>query len=51
MNKTKQVVTIGNDLIVKYQVSLLAGLEGLNELSSKKSKFLSLYKNSISFVI
>lgn len=44
MNKTKQVVTIGNDLIVKYQVSSLADLEGLNELSSKKSKFLSLYK-------
>lgn len=44
MNKTKQTVTIGNDLIVKYQISSLADLKGLNELSSKKSKFLSLYK-------
>ena len=44
MNKTKQAFTIGNDLIVKYHVSSLADLEGLNELSSKKSKFLSLYK-------
>lgn len=44
MNKTKQVVTIGKDIIVKYQVSSLANLETLNELSSSKSKFLSLYK-------
>mmetsp|Transcript_3829 Transcript_3829/g.4254 ORF Transcript_3829/g.4254 Transcript_3829/m.4254 type:complete len:214 (-) Transcript_3829:6-647(-) len=44
MNKIKQTVTIGNDLIVKYQVSSLLSFEELNKLSSKRSKFLSLYK-------
>ncbi|CUM50992.1 uncharacterized protein AC631_03203 [Debaryomyces fabryi] len=44
MNKIKQTATVGNDLIVKYQVSSLIKLEELNKLSSKKSKFLSLYK-------
>lgn len=44
MNKTKQATKIGNDLVIKYQVSSLVNHDGLNVVSSKKLKLLALYK-------